>query len=116
MTPGMCRGQSVSGFVTEFPGERRSRRRTEHPGSSLPAPRSCSRRLQLFLDPVPGLLAYDRFMLPIPDLSLVADLADVDRVAQQCVEPLRTVKVTDIYQGCCYPSVATLKEVNQDLP
>ena len=27
-----------------------------------------------------------------------------------------TVKVTDIYQGCCYPSVATLKEVNQDLP
>ena len=33
MTPGVRRGQSIPGFITQFPGERRNRLRTEVPGN-----------------------------------------------------------------------------------
>ena len=86
MTPGVRRGQSISGFITEFPGERCDRPGTELPGSSLSTPRPCTGSLQLFLDPFPNRLADNRLMLPIPNLRLMTDLSDVDRVAQNRID------------------------------
>ncbi len=86
MTMGVRRGQSISGFITEFPGERCSGPGTELLGSGLSTPRARTGSLQFFLDPFPNRLAYDRLMLSIPDFGLVADLSDVDRVAQSRID------------------------------
>ena len=65
---------------------RRNRRFTELPGSGLSTPRPCTGSFQLFLDQFPNRLTNYWLMLPIPDLRLMTDLSDVDRIPQQCID------------------------------
>ena len=51
------------------------------------APAPVSVPVQLFLDPVPGLIVNDAGLLSGVNLSLVIDAAGVDHVREQMVEP-----------------------------
>ncbi len=53
----------------------------------LESPRATACRLQFFLHLVPERLVHDRGMGSGPDLVLVPDPAEIDRVAQQGVDP-----------------------------
>ena len=82
----MGRRQSVTGFVPEFSGKRCG------PGFGASACRSDPRSwpnagvLQLGLNFIPQFNVDDGLMLPVPDIGFVPDLADIDGIAESCVD------------------------------
>ncbi len=82
----MCRRQSVSGLVPEFAGKRRGLGLGANACRSDPRPWPSAGVLQLGLNSIPQLNGDDGLVLPVPDMRLVPDLANVDGIAEQRVD------------------------------
>ena len=82
----MRRRQSVSGFVPEFAGKLCSPSLRAIARGPDPRPWSHAGVLQFGLNPRPQLVFNYGVMLPNPDVGLVPDLANIDRIAEQCVD------------------------------
>lgn len=86
MPSGVGRRQPITGVVAELAGQKGDATPARMIPITFSAPRARAGVRELRLDPVPQGLAEDGRMLAVPDPGLVADLADVDRVAQERVD------------------------------